>query len=108
MHFCGVRPWTIKLLADFSVLLQTIYATWKDYTAESGKNPMSLKGKCSPSARFPPGNPLRMTSQTFSQTYGSPELVYGINIFSPYAKSSQHKGCTEFAQFQQEKSECNV
>lgn len=68
----------------------------------------SLRGLCSPSATFPPGNPLKMTSQAFSQVYGSPELVHGINIFCLYTKSSQHKGYTEFVQNQQKKSECNV
>ena len=39
MHFCGVGPRKIKLLADFSVPLQTFYTTWKDrnYTMESKK-----------------------------------------------------------------------
>jgi len=35
MHSCGVGPRKIKLLAGFSVSLQTVYTTWKDYTMES-------------------------------------------------------------------------
>lgn len=43
MHFCGARPRQIKLLACFSVSLQTLYTLWKGYKVGKLKKPLIPK-----------------------------------------------------------------
>lgn len=108
MHFCGARPKQIKLLAYFSVSLQTLYTTWKGYKVGKLKKLLSLSGGCSPSARLLPGNPLEGPLRYSLKICAKAKPVRGTNIFFPGAKCSQDRGHARFVQFGQGKLESSI
>lgn len=107
MRFCGVGPGKMKLW-QISQSRSKSFIPHGKTMQRKGKKPRPKVG----SAVHQQGCLLEILSEgplkCSLKVYGSPELLQGINISHPYSKSSQHRGCTGFAQFRQEKSGCNV